>query len=166
MVGQPELKGCCKINPLIREINAILIMPFPILATGFAGCWLVQPRRHSSQAKIRNYKRGGDFKNVFLPISFQPSVLNTRHKKNPLCSLLFCDIFLLLAKPLSLRFSYFIFAFIFSGCWVFFFCNQNGNSLLYALRFPAHKKKKTAMLLFLSLIHPFCLLRCGQDIKS
>lgn len=140
MVGQLELKGCCKINPLIRAINAILITSFPILATILAGCWLVQPRRHSSQAKIRNYKRGGDFKNILLPISFQSSVLNTRHKK-PLCSLLFCDVFLLLAKPLSLRFSYFIFAFSFLG-WVFFFGNQNGNSLLYALRFPAHKKKK------------------------
>jgi len=60
-----------------------------------------------------------------------------------------------------LRFSYFISAFSF-----FFFGNQNGNGLLYALRFPAHKKKKKkkkAALLFLSLIHPFC---CGQDIKS
>ena len=118
MVGQPELKGCCKRNSLIRSINAILITSFPILTTILAGCWIVQPRRHSSQAKIRNYKWGGDFKNILLPISFQSSVLNTRYKKN-LCSLLFCDVFLLLAKPLSLRFSYFIFAFSFLG-WVLF----------------------------------------------
>lgn len=141
MVGQLELKDCCKINPLIRAINAILIMSFPILTTILAGCWLVQPQRHSSQAKIRNYKQGRDFKNTLLPISFQSSILNTRYKK-PLCSLLFCDVFLLLAKPLSLRFSYFILAFSFLGWFGFFFGNQNGNSLLYALRFPARKKKK------------------------
>lgn len=158
-MGQPEVKGWCKINPLIRAINAILITSFPILATVPAGC------HEGNSSSWERLQWGGDFKNTLLPISFQSSILNARYKK-PLCSLLFWAVFLLLANPLSLRFFLFYLCFQFFGVFFFFlFGNQNGNSLLYALRFPAQKEKK-AVLLFLSLIHPFCLLCCGQDFKS
>lgn len=119
MVGQLELKGCCKINPLIRAINAILIISFPILATIFAGCWLVQPRRHSSQAKIRNYERGGDFKNILLLISFQSSVLNTRYKKTPLQPFVLWCIFIT-GKTIKLEVFLFYLCIQFFGVGFFF----------------------------------------------
>lgn len=161
LVGQPELQGCCKINPLIRAINAIVMMSFPILATV-----LLAATKATPPPPGRNYKWGGDFKNTLLPISFQSSVLNTRYKKTLLQPFVLGCIFIT-GKPIKLEvFLILSLLSVFWGGFFLFFGNQNGSSLLFALRFPAHKKKKKAVLLFLSLIHPFCLLCCGQDFKS